>query len=191
LLLGHLGEQVERFAGNGAEYGLRIRCSYESKPLGTGGAVKNAEHLLSKTFLVLNGDTFAELHLNDLFEYHLQNCSTVATIALCEIDDISDFGNVVITSHSEIVRFEEKQNIHRKGLANAGVYCFSNIIFDHILSDTKYSLETQLFESLLVSGMLVRGYRFPAAFLDIGTPERLRQAQLHPGFLDHPAGPQP
>ena len=39
---------------------LRIRVSIESSPLGTGGAVKNAEALATEPFFLLNGDTYVD-----------------------------------------------------------------------------------------------------------------------------------
>ena len=53
LCIGHLGTQIQDIFGDGSQYGVHIRYSLENKPLGTAGALKNAEPLLLKNFFVL------------------------------------------------------------------------------------------------------------------------------------------
>jgi NDP-sugar pyrophosphorylase family protein len=62
LCLGHLGEQVEAFVGDGRRFGLNVRCSYDGpRLLGTGGALKKALPMLGPWFLVLYGDSYLDL----------------------------------------------------------------------------------------------------------------------------------
>ena len=56
-----MAEQIEAFFRDGKELGLRISYSRETEPLGTGGALKLAEPLLSDPVLVLNGDSYVEV----------------------------------------------------------------------------------------------------------------------------------
>jgi MurNAc alpha-1-phosphate uridylyltransferase len=59
LCVGHLGEMIEEFAGDGSRYGLRVSYSRDgAKPRGTAGAVRNALPLLGDQFLVLYGDSY-------------------------------------------------------------------------------------------------------------------------------------
>lgn len=59
---GHLGEMIRAFAGNGSRWNLHIDYSFDgAKPLGTGGAVKQALHLLGPEFLTLYGDSYLEV----------------------------------------------------------------------------------------------------------------------------------
>ena len=56
---GHLGEQIEAFAGNGSRFGCRIRYSCDGdKLLGTGGALRRALPLLGEGFFVMYGDSY-------------------------------------------------------------------------------------------------------------------------------------
>lgn len=181
MLVGHLGAQIEAFAGNGSRYGLHIEYAYETEPLGTAGAIKNAEAFLRSDFLALNGDTLTAIPLDDFFHYHLSH-GGAATIALCEMDDVADYGSVLVNNRAQVTGFREKRNQHRPGLVNAGVYAFSGSIHQWIPGGAKYSVETELFPKLLASSVKVQGFRQPASFLDIGTPERLRHAQRHPLF---------
>jgi NDP-sugar pyrophosphorylase family protein len=59
LCLGHLGEQIQAAVGNGAEFGVRVRYSFDgASPLGTGGALRHALPLLGRACFVLYGDSY-------------------------------------------------------------------------------------------------------------------------------------
>jgi len=56
---GHLGDQIESFAGNGSAFGLSLAYSHDGEqPLGTGGALRAALPLLGSRFLVMYGDSW-------------------------------------------------------------------------------------------------------------------------------------
>jgi NDP-sugar pyrophosphorylase family protein len=56
---GHLGEQIEAFAGNGSQFGCHIQYSYDGDALlGTGGALQGALPLLGQSFFVMYGDSY-------------------------------------------------------------------------------------------------------------------------------------
>src|SRR5437763_8512465 len=63
LLVGYLGEQIEGYFDSeaGATLEVGISYSYESSPLGTGGALRNAATKLDPAFVVLNGDTYLDV----------------------------------------------------------------------------------------------------------------------------------
>lgn len=59
LCCGHLGAQIEDFAGDGSRFGLSIAYSHDGPvPLGTGGALRAALPLLGPQFLVMYGDSW-------------------------------------------------------------------------------------------------------------------------------------
>ncbi len=58
LLVAYLGEQIQEYFGDGAKFGCKVSYSFEPSPLGTGGALKNAEAQLQDQFVVVNGDTY-------------------------------------------------------------------------------------------------------------------------------------
>ncbi len=81
LCLGHAGEQVERHFGNGQNYGIDLKYSFEDKLLGTAGALKNAEALLNETFFVMYGDSYLFLDFNDIMSYfNSQNKLALMTV---------------------------------------------------------------------------------------------------------------
>lgn len=63
LCLGYLGEQIEDFVGNGANYGLQVNYSYDGPQLlGTGGALKQALPKLGDVFFVFYGDSYLPIN---------------------------------------------------------------------------------------------------------------------------------
>lgn len=56
---GHLGDQIQSYAGDGRRFGLSLLYSHDGdQPLGTGGAVRAALPLLGQRFLVMYGDSW-------------------------------------------------------------------------------------------------------------------------------------
>ncbi|MEM3536787.1 MAG: nucleotidyltransferase family protein, partial [Candidatus Bathyarchaeia archaeon] len=90
--------------------GLSIRYSRDpfKKPLGTGGPIKKAEKLIGyeESFLVLNGDIFADVNYAEIVKMHREN-SAVATIALHTVEDPSRYGVAELTKENRIIRFIE------------------------------------------------------------------------------------
>jgi N-acetyl-alpha-D-muramate 1-phosphate uridylyltransferase len=59
LCVGHLGDQIEDFAGDGSRFGLSLAYSRDGvAPLGTGGALRAALPLLGSRFLIMYGDSW-------------------------------------------------------------------------------------------------------------------------------------
>lgn len=59
LCIGHMGDDIRAYVGDGASFGLSVRYSDEGKTLlGTAGALRSAIDLLEPTFLVTYGDSF-------------------------------------------------------------------------------------------------------------------------------------
>ena len=52
----YLFEKIINYFGNGEKLGVKIQYIKEKIPLGTGGAIKNAEGFINDDFLLLNGD---------------------------------------------------------------------------------------------------------------------------------------
>jgi NDP-sugar pyrophosphorylase family protein len=55
VVVGHLGEQIERLLGDGAGFGIRIRYAHQPEPLGSTDAVLRAE--ADPPYLVTGADT--------------------------------------------------------------------------------------------------------------------------------------
>jgi len=64
LAVGKLSEQIEHYFSDGSKFGVSLAYSTEDFPMGTAGAVKNAERFLADSFIVFNGDIFTNIDLS-------------------------------------------------------------------------------------------------------------------------------
>jgi NDP-sugar pyrophosphorylase family protein len=61
LCVGFLGNQIREAVGDGAEFGIAVRYSFDGEVLlGTGGALKRALPMLGEAFFVLYGDSYLD-----------------------------------------------------------------------------------------------------------------------------------
>jgi NDP-sugar pyrophosphorylase family protein len=176
LCVGHHKEQVMEYAEKeravNPAWG-EIVFSEEDAPLGTGGAIKNAESKVTgKDFFVMNGDTLADVSLQEMYEFHVRHKS-VLTIAAAPVPDRADVGSIDREADGSIMGFRERAET-RAGLINAGTYIMTRDIFG-AMPKVPFSLETNFFPKIVATNSC---YAFVAGadVLDIGTPERYTTA---------------
>jgi NDP-sugar pyrophosphorylase family protein len=148
---------------------MRLEYSVEETPLGTAGALRHARPFLDDTFLVLNGDSFADVNLRELARYHMER-GAAATIALAAVPDTSNFGRAQIDSSCRLIAFEEKR-VKGPGLVNAGIYVLETRLLELVPAGRPVSLELETLPLLVEQGIHVYGHRFDGRLVDIGTPE--------------------
>jgi NDP-sugar pyrophosphorylase family protein len=175
LLTGFMAEVVQATLGD-TYADLRLRYSVEREPLGTGGALRQALPLLtSPSVLVLNGDSYCGLNLDEFWAAHVR-CGAKAAMALVQVPDSSRYGGVRVSPDGTVEAFTEKRSGAEASWINAGVYLLDRELITEIPPCGAVSLERDIFPSW-VSRRLVHGYCCAASFLDIGTPEAYGEAQ--------------
>jgi NDP-sugar pyrophosphorylase family protein len=181
LALGYQAREIERCFGEGGSLGLRLHYSVEDSPLGTGGAIKQAQAWLEKTFLLINGDILTDLDLAPALRFHRER-KAEATLILREAEETSSYGLVQIDERGRVLSFREKPSPGEAGagLINSGIYLFSPKLLDRLPAGRACSLEQQVFSELLASGARFFGFapRAPWYWLDVGTVDRLLQAHF-------------
>lgn len=181
LCVGHRAASIERYFGDGHQWGLRLRYSHEQQLLGTAGAIRQASDLLhGERLFVLNGDSFFDVPLTALLDFHLRN-QAQATLALAHLADRGRFGTVVTDRAGKVQQFTEKGQEPGAGLINAGIYVFERSVLDRIPAFAVASLEHDVFPNLIHHGLY--GFAGPGYFVDIGVPSDVRQVQDRPGQL--------
>jgi mannose-1-phosphate guanylyltransferase len=164
----HFGERV---------FGLQLAYSIELIPLGTGGALRNAAHLIeSDMVLVMNGDSYIDADLQALAIRHRESRAD-ASVLVVPADERDDCGGVSLGSGNRLVAFKEKRKSPDARYMNAGVYILSREMFDDIPPGIQVSLEQEVFPRWLGEGRHVQAIVDPGACIDIGTPERYWSAQ--------------
>lgn len=172
LLASHANNIIIEYFKNFESKNCKIKIIIEEMPLGTGGAIINAYEHLEDTFYCINGDSIIEgnwISLNPILKDQYK-----AVIALTEVNNSSRYGSVEIDSET-IVDFHEKNSTSDSNLINAGIYLLKKEIFKNYKKNF-ISLEKDIFPKLLklkeLAGKKINGY-----FIDIGTPESLKEAK--------------
>ena len=108
LALGHLSEKVIEYVDNIDKSNIEIIKVIESKPLGTGGALKlaslqsNSDHVL-----VINGDSYTDINPSDLLQFHVKYNSSLTMLVVKAVDS-SRYGSVLVDSSFLVKSFQEK-----------------------------------------------------------------------------------
>lgn len=158
-----------------------LTYAIEEAPLGTGGGLLLAAKGLNEPFLVLNGDTFFEVDLAKLLEFHAEHESEW-TFSLFRANEVGRYMGMDLKADGEIVSLKSGTG-KPGGLANGGVY----LINPSVLAKTKFapghklSLEDDLLPDFVNQGGKLYGLEYPGSFIDIGKPQDyLRAADVLP-----------
>ncbi|MFC1861882.1 sugar phosphate nucleotidyltransferase [Chloroflexota bacterium] len=177
LTMGYLPDAIQRSLGDGAQFGVHITYLVEESPLGTAGAVKNAESFLEGPFTVLNGDILTEIDMTAMIRRH-QEIKPKVSIALTPVDNPTAYGVVETNNKGMVRRFVEKPSRNKvtTNMINAGIYILEPEVLSHIPASTPSMFEHHTFPELLQMDDPVLGYPSEAYWIDIGTPEKYLKA---------------
>jgi NDP-sugar pyrophosphorylase family protein len=168
--LHHLPEVIKGYLGDGGLLGMDIRYSLEHELMGTAGGVKrNAEFLGEGTFLVMSGDALTDVDLTGLVAQHRRNGS-IATMAVKEVSDPSQYGVVVANDEGRVVGFQEKPTPEeaRSRLCNCGIYVFEPEILSYIPEGQFDDFGKRLFPDLLKQGVPFHAHAVNGYWSDVG-----------------------
>lgn len=139
LSVGYLKEKIYEIYSHGFE-GIELDFCEETEPLGTGGAVVAAlEKTQADHVWILNGDTFFDVQLDKMKQFHEQHQSEF-TLALKPMSDLSRYGNVKLSENYKILSFEEKgaprNGVNNPGLINGGIYLINRDVIKKYFQDS-------------------------------------------------------
>jgi NDP-sugar pyrophosphorylase family protein len=183
--LHHFGEQIETLLGDGKSLGLKIRYSRERQLLDTGGGLLKAKAFLQDgTFIVINTDALVDLDLAALIDFHTKR-KAAATLVLRPDACADEYGSMDIDSSGQICRFlQSKAPTEPVGetrkLMFTGVQILDPKIFKHMDGQgagRKFSTTKDTYPRMLVAGERLFGFQFDGFWQDLGTPERIREAE--------------
>ncbi len=192
----HRADLIEAHFGDGAKWGVRIRCVHEQEPLGTAGAVLAGFDQLADRFVVLYGDTMVNVDLTRLWQTHEQSGAD-GTLLLHPNNHPFDSDLVELDAASRVLALHNRPHtagVWRQNLVNAGLYVLEKRSLERFQvgrdvliapqatdpSDgapgkarpTLLDFGKDLFPAMLRRGSFLLGYNSPEFIKDIGTPER-------------------
>ena len=166
LSVGYLSEAITRHFGS-RWGGAALEYSIESEPLGTGGGfLKAADGVRSETFLVLNGDTYFAVPLDEFITFHKDNQADWS-MALFRSSDAKRYQGVSLAEDGRIASLSGNT-------VNGGVYLMRRGL--PWKTRGRCSLENDLLPQALADGWRVCGRVFDRPFVDIGVPQDYQSA---------------
>jgi mannose-1-phosphate guanylyltransferase len=127
--------------------------------------------------VVFNGDVFTSVDLPAALRLHRARHAR-ATIVLTPVEDPTAYGLVETDAHQNVTAFLEKPSADeiRCDTINAGIYILEPETLDRIPANVHYSIERGYFPSLVANGETFVAYVDRGYWLDIGAPDKYRQA---------------
>ncbi len=177
LVVGHLGEQIAEYFGDGRDFGVHIEYIREETPLGTAGALYYLKERLTDDFLLLNGDLIFDVDFSRLMAFHREHGALV-TLLVHPNDHPYDSG-LVIADRDGCVRgwlTKEDERTWYKNCVNAGLHVLSPRLLKQLKEPKKTDLDRDLIRPLILTGE-VYACRSPEYVKDMGTPERIAEVE--------------
>lgn len=172
LCVNYKSDIIKEYFGDGSGFGVNIDYVFETKRMGTAGALSLLEYKPSEPFFVMNGDLLTNINFEHLYQYHISN-NAVATMCVREYKSQIPYGVVNITDDSRITSIEEKPT--HKSFVSAGIYMLSPELLDCIPSNQYYDMPA-LFESLIQNNKNVFSFPLRDYWIDIGRIEEYKKA---------------
>lgn len=173
LCLGHLSQQIRDFLGDGQRLDVKIIYSIEDKPLGTAGALKNAESLLSDTFMTIYGDSYLFLNLKEIAS-RFEKSRKLGLMTVYRNSGLYDRSNTAIDNNGLVVKYD-KQDTSGLEYIDYGLSVFRKQVLDWIPRGKYYPLE-EVFRNLINMKELI-AFETQERFYEIGSPAGLAEFQ--------------
>ncbi|NOX54120.1 MAG: nucleotidyltransferase family protein [Planctomycetes bacterium] len=172
-------EEIQRTIGDGGQYGVTVRYSFEPELLGTAGAVRKLQEVWNDTFFVVYGDNLVRFDLAGLLAAH-RHQGALATIALFDrsrhVHTGIAGGRVKLNDDGRIVEFQEGAGDGYSTLVNAGVYALEPQVVSAIPSEGPSDFGRDVFPRLLQEKQELFGHLIDGYCLGLDTPESYQRA---------------
>lgn len=157
--------------GDGSQFGVQIRWTREDEGLETAGGIINALPLLgTEPFILVNGDVWTTFDFSSLLDVNLEN--DLAHLVLVNNPEQHPNGDFTL---AEGRAYTFDQNQQGENLTFSGVSVIHPKMFDG-LENGKRPL-APLLKNAMLDGK-ISAEKMQAAWVDVGTPERLSDLDL-------------
>ena len=180
LIVGHMGNVIREYFGDGSSFDVSISYFNEETPLGTAGALAKIKDRLEDTFFLVFGDLFININYDRFLAFHNDRRALITLFAHPNSHPydsdiiITDYENRVIGwSYKKDVRTDDYRN-----LVNAGLYVMQKTavnLIEQIQKENavdKVDLEKDYLIPLIPE-FPIFAYQSTEYVKDVGTPDRL------------------
>lgn len=132
VVIGHGGEQIREYFGDGKELGVRIAYTFQKEALGMANALETAESLMKDHFFVVNADDLFESSLITDMTSKFNAGDTDIVLSCKHVEETWKFG-IITVENDHVTNLVEKPTKGKEAsnLAVIGVYLMSKTIFNY------------------------------------------------------------
>ena len=166
MAIGHLGQLIRAYVGDGSQWGIEVDYVHEESPLGTIGPALMVLDRLPEHFVLMNGDILTDLDYSDLLRSHVASGAPVSVATYERVHQV-DFG-VLDVCDRKITSFTEKPPLTYS--VSMGIYGVSKRYLERYTPGMPFGFD-ELMLDLIERGTLPASYGFSGFWLDIGRPD--------------------
>ena len=196
LLVHYQSGMIEKYFGNGTKFGVELVYVVEHEARGTAGALLDALDVMDSRFLVLYGDTYADINLKMFWDFDSKR-ESAGTLFLHPNDHPQDSDLMEVGDDGALIRvhsYPHPEGVDYPNLVNAALYILDKESLINVIPiDQKTDLAKNTFPALLDAGKILYGYVTPEYIKDMGTPERLDKVErdINQGLPENLSGRNP
>lgn len=180
---GYKAEKIETYF---KKWSTHVQVCSETRPLGTGGGLLyafNQSRFHSEYTIVCNGDSLLLINLKQILLEVAQKKPDFVIVGT-PVSDVSRFGSLAISTENTLIGFNEKGRSGH-GIINSGIYIIKSELLEKWpdietwkppVLNSSLSIETNMIPALLKSQKKICVEVGAGAFIDIGTPSSVREA---------------
>ena len=191
LVIGHLGEVIKDYFGDGSRWDVTISYFIETQPLGTAGALFRMPEL-QEDFLLMSGDVMLDVNFNRFINFHKEHQALASltvhpnnhpfdsSLIVTEILPASNGGMPIHTNRVVKWMNKEDERLYYRNIVNAGIEMISPRLLEEarakLPSLDKVDLDRDVLKPAIESGKIY-AYETSEYIKDMGTPERLVEVE--------------
>lgn len=191
LVIGHLGEVIKEYFGDGSRWDVTISYFIETQPLGTAGALFRMPEL-QEDFLLMSGDVMLDVDFHRFINFHKEHQALASltvhpnnhpfdsSLIVTEILPASNGGMPIHTNRVVKWMNKEDERLYYRNIVNAGIEMISPRLLEEarakLPSLDKVDLDRDVLKPAIESGKIY-AYETSEYIKDMGTPERLIEVE--------------
>jgi MurNAc alpha-1-phosphate uridylyltransferase len=176
LLVGHLGDAIRGYFGDGRRFGVRILYSDEGDArLDTAGAVKHAEALLDDAFMVLFGDSYLPVDYAQIWREFLAR-GTRGMMVVYRNDNRFDTSDIAVED-GLVTAYQKYPPLPGAVYINYGLTLLKRETLR--LAKPKTPISLQEFLRPIIQGRQLSALTTTQRFFEIGSIEGLNDLEAH------------
>lgn len=179
-IVGHLGEKIEEYFGDGSKWNVTITYIREDMPLGTAGALYYLKGKVKGDFFLVFGDLIFDISVKRFLDFHQEHQAKL-TLLVHPNSHPYDSDVIVLDEEEKVVGCDSKNNVrdyYYRNIVNAGLYMVNEAVLEKLAEPVKTDLEKDIIFPMTRADEGIYGYCTSEYVKDVGTPERLRATEL-------------